>query len=114
MYPMKAYYLDLKNSAETVKNALIEKRKSYEILHQELTKEDKHNKVEGELAILDDYLKEYKILEGILDVNIKNMDKHFARLETTLDNIDKTIEKLENLEDKSFDKVDFIGKTLGF
>ena len=42
------------------------------------------------------------------------MEKHYTRLENTLNNIDNTVEKLESLEDKTFDKIDFIGRTLGF
>ena len=57
---MKAHYLDLKNSIETVKTSLIEKRKSYEILYQQFTKEDKHDKASGELAILGGILKNIK------------------------------------------------------
>ena len=114
MYPIKAYYLDLKNSIETEKSAMIEKRKSYEELHKQFTKEDKDNKTEGELAILNDYIKEYHILEEILNSNLAELEKHFNRLDNTLNNIGSTLGKLENLEDKSFDKVDLIGKTLGF
>lgn len=93
---------------------MIKKRKVYEELHKQFTKEDKENKTEGELAVLNNYLKEYRILEGILNDNLAELEKHFNRLDNTLNNIGSTLGRLENLEDKSFDKVDFIARALGF
>nr|DAP68623.1 MAG TPA: hypothetical protein [Caudoviricetes sp.] len=93
---------------------MLEKRKIYEELHKQFTKEDKDHKTEGELAILNNYLKEYRILEEILNTNLAELEKHFNRLDNVLNNIGSTLDRLENLENKSFDKVDLIGKTLGF
>lgn len=114
MTPIKAYYLDLKSKIEAEKSAILEKRKIYKELHRQFTKEDKNNKVDGELSILKDYLEEYNVLEDLLNTNIIELEKHFDRLDRTLNNIGSTLDKLENLENKSFDKVDLIGKTLGF
>lgn len=79
-----------------------------------LRMEDKNNITEGELSIVNAHLKEYSNLENLLRINIIELDKHCKRLDTTLSNIETTLQRLENLENKTFNKIDFIGRTLGF